>query len=771
MMMNSEERNYMSIECNKGLTGIAIFRNKTFIVCKDFFDTQNCERVKTMIYKFCIDTCICTLDVGLERFDALAETGVEVKVLPKLKRKKLSLNRDDCNLGLECLNMLDKHLGENSEHYCAIVNRQVVLDTAAQEEKDFLVRIGKISKYNLYFYCEDNSLFIGHSSIAGLNLFGTKTHPNKFIQTERHEFSLFSYINHCQTRAGAEMLKMWISFPLTSAEAIAKRKEIVEFVVTNKMHQPLVKALKRCGFVDETLKNFTPATIKKYLKSAGDFYRSIFVIRDHLRDIYCFDLDAIIPPSPRSAFHLPDIAESVDPGSDFVFKAGTDPELDRLKEMYHDLPKYLDEVACKVASEHNNIDVSIIYFPQLGYLIETSQERDWDLKFKIADIYYYKNNFIETLDSEFGDLKNRVNDIEIEMTSAILQEISRSHTRLRNIVSTIDCFVSLAVAADKFNLTKGEVHKDRRIELVGFVGLGDGVENTITIDKNLIITGSNGSGKSTLLRNVAHIVILNQMGSFVPCKHARLPIFDKIFTKITSKENTSSFRCDLLQVSESVKFATRDSLVLIDEFGKGSDLIDGVSLLLSITKNFDYPRILLTTHFQNFIFFNCYDEKSTKKRAAARLSRSYRGYEPCRDHEVVNASRSTGHSTRTFSEDLFSKDTPPPKKRRTTTPVENEAGRRACVAPARKDLLANFSFLANYRLFFLHSVMRSKTKRFTLHEGIYLENEGIEYSEKFGFPKDFIFKCRLNKEKILLSRRKKRNDQWAVKVIQKFISE
>lgn len=789
-MASLEEKNYISIECNKGITGICVFRNDAFIICKDFFDAPSCERAKTMIYKFCVDVCVCTLDIGLDKFDMIAETGVEIKIVSRSRRKRVNINRDDCSLSLAGLSLLDSYLSDTAESYSAIINTHVFLEATPGKDKDFLVRLGKISKYTLFLYNEDNSLFIGYNSIAGLNLFRIRSHPNKFVHTEKHDLSLFSSINFCQTKSGAEMLRMWISFPLASADLISERKEIVEFILRNKLQSPLAKTLKKCGFVDETLKSFAACDVKRYLRLAGEFYKSVSVIQEALKKIYSFDIDVLVPNNKLddTDICLFDMVDRIDVGSDFIFKSSVDPELHRLREMYQDLPKYLDEVAKKVASECNKVGISIIYFPQVGYLVETGQEMEWELKFRIEDVFYYKNDFMETLDSEFGDLKNRINDLEIELTNMILEEITKFYSTAKSLVSTIDCFVSLAVAAEKYNLVKGETSVDRKMVLAGFFGLGDIVENSIVIDKNLVVTGSNGSGKSTFLRNVASIVIMNQMGSFVPCRQAKLPIFDKIFTKITTKENTSSFKCDLLQLGEGIRFATSDSLVLIDEFGRGSDIIDGTSLLLSIIKNFDYPRVLLTTHLQSFFLISPFQQQDPG--ISANNNKSYPPYERD-DHTRTNMCFASKSTENVCMNNIASKERDTDRWSQRSSRHANKSekkslarlrrdstygtDKRACLETredlAHKSVPFNFSFLNHWKMVFLHSAMKNRSRKFAIQEGVYFEHEGIEYAEKFGFSREFIFRCRMNKKKIAFSSRKKRNDQWAVKLIHDFMEE
>lgn len=527
------------------------------------------------------------------------------------------------------------------------------------------------------------------------------------------------------------------------------------------------KLLRNCTFIDETLKSYTPSNIKRYLKSVGMFYKSVAEIENFLREIYPLNTENLFQNSKiglGSGMHFFDAIEKIDICSEFIFKREIDKELTRLRDIYDDLPKYLDEVAKKVASE-NNISISIIYFPQLGYLIETNEEmKEWDEKFKISDIFYYKNNFMETLDSEFGDLKNRIEDIEIDVSNLLLIEISKSHAKLKSLITNVDCFVSLSISAEKFNLVKGEISKDRDIELVGFSGFAEKVQNNLYIKRNLIITGSNGSGKSTLLRNIANIVILNQMGSFLPCKYARLPIFDKIFTKFTMKENTSSFKFDILQLSEAIKFATKHSLVLIDEFGKGSDLIDGISLLLSVIKNFCYPRVLITTHFQTF-----FAPKTLSEYCCNRDPRKYKACESLnlnvqkrhkkmlsRSFECMRREKNSFHKLASKSCDIELE--------------KNQKTRAKSFEFIHSNLTKHFEFLKNYDFFFLESVISKAHQRFQIRKGTYLDNEGIEYAESLGFSKEFIFKCRLNKKRIIIPNRKKRNDHWAIKLIQEFIT-
>ncbi|KAH9157823.1 hypothetical protein AeRB84_000378 [Aphanomyces euteiches] len=225
------------------------------------------------------------------------------------------------------------------------------------------------------------------------------------------------------------------------------------------------------------------------------------------------------------------------------------------------------------------------------------------------------------LDERFGDMHGYILDIQhqylSELTKAVLEQEHQLLDMLQ-LVSELDCYLSLSSCAQNFNFVRPAISedaillaKDARHPLQELT-VETYIPNDITLsaDSGLIklITGQNGSGKSVFLKMVGVVQILAQIGSFVPASQARIGIINKLFTRLLSLETAtlcqSSFSMDCNQVATMMNHGDSKSLMLIDEFGKGTSQTDGVCLLTSVlrelkarVKHFGGPRVVLTTHF------------------------------------------------------------------------------------------------------------------------------------------------------------------------------
>ncbi|OIW34509.1 hypothetical protein CONLIGDRAFT_650938 [Coniochaeta ligniaria NRRL 30616] len=345
-------------------------------------------------------------------------------------------------------------------------------------------------------------------------------------------------------------------------------------------------------------------------------------------------------------------------------KWGINAELDELKHLFDGLEDILAQVRVRLvqvmpdwAREHL---VNCIFYPQLGFLVavnldaqtgkgvyqgEGLADDDWVMMFTNDGLVLYKTRMMSELDATYGDPYGQLVDREIEIVHKLgvrVLEQAESLTTASDLFGELDSLIALALAAVKYHWTAPKMTMENTIdirdgrhplqELVvsSFIDNGcqisgghgkeaqPGEEPQPSQGKGLlgpsmlILTGPNHSGKSVYLKQVALIVYLAHVGSYVPADNAVIGLTDKILTRISTRESMarseSAFAIDLRQAAFSINHATRRSLVLIDEFGKGTNATDGAGLMTALLDHFlsldaDRPKVLVATHFHE-IFEN-----------------------------------------------------------------------------------------------------------------------------------------------------------------------
>lgn len=350
-----------------------------------------------------------------------------------------------------------------------------------------------------------------------------------------------------------------------------------------------------------------------------------------------------------------------------VVKRNVNDELDHMKSLYDGMDSMLSEVARQIAADVPDdvaTRLNVIYFPQLGYLIvvpgvsntsgdssrdgvtvNTADTRpayvgsSWDFQFSTATSWYYKNSQMREMDEYFGDLYtlicNREIDIvhDLQVRVLVYESILVSCAR---VCAELDCLVALAAGAAMHKYTRPVVVEENVIEIKSgrhplqelcvsaYVendtliagGRGEDTPERKSSNKStdsedetpsmIILTGPNYSGKSVYIKQVALIVYMAHIGSYVPADSAIIGITDSILTRIQTRESVSklqsAFMIDLSQISQSLRLATHRSLLCIDEFGKGTDSSDGAGLAAAVLEHLislenRMPKILAATHY------------------------------------------------------------------------------------------------------------------------------------------------------------------------------
>nr|VDC72006.1 unnamed protein product [Brassica rapa] len=338
-----------------------------------------------------------------------------------------------------------------------------------------------------------------------------------------------------------------------------------------------------------------------------------------------------------------DVTRSKEKGYQTLVKDGFCAELDELRQIYEGLPEFLQEVS-SMEFEHlphlhkENLPPCIVYIQQIGYLMcifgekldETALDRINEFEFAFSDLdgetqrFFYHTPKTRELDNVLGDIYHKILDME----RAIIRDLL-SHTLLFsahllkavNFVAELDCILSLACVAHQNKYVRPVLTMESLLDIrngrhvLQEMAVDTFIPNDTEINDNgriHIITGPNYSGKSIYVKQVALIVFLSHIGSFVPADAATVGLTDRIFCAMGSKFMTaeqSTFMIDLHQVGMMLRQATSRSLCLLDEFGKGTLTEDGIGLLGGTISHFascnEPPRVLVCTHLTELLNESC----------------------------------------------------------------------------------------------------------------------------------------------------------------------
>ncbi|KAI0845599.1 muts domain V-domain-containing protein [Daldinia vernicosa] len=353
-----------------------------------------------------------------------------------------------------------------------------------------------------------------------------------------------------------------------------------------------------------------------------------------------------------------DFDQSMERGKTAV-RQGVDADLDELKRSYDGMEHFLTTVIAKLRSElpewARKYIQNCIFFPQLGFLTVVSLNPEtgkgnyngegvddvWERMFVAEGCVYYKNRQMKEMDEHFGDAYCMIIDREIEIIHELAVKVLAQREAIiaaSDVLGELDSLFALAIGCGQYNWVAPKMTTQNIIHIEGgrhplqelvvpsfiandcFLAGGPGEQNdegedesSAELERNsiehpstLVLTGPNHSGKSIYLKQAALIVYLAHIGCFVPAERARIGITDRILTRIATREsvakNESAFSIDLRQVAFAMNFATRRSLVLIDEFGKGTNSLDGAGLVTAVLDHFtslgpERPKVLAATHF------------------------------------------------------------------------------------------------------------------------------------------------------------------------------
>ena len=451
----------------------------------------------------------------------------------------------------------------------------------------------------------DDSVWIDKFSIANLELFSSNGGARRT--------SFADVIDRTLTPMGGRLLKRWIAMPLRRVDQIEARHAVVEVLVKDvDLHEAVTEQIAGIGDLERIASRIAAARILP---------RELVQLKHSLAAVEL--LKAVLDSTEYAPLHR--LSEGVDPMTEVrekieqtiypdpetnqiqkggVIADGVDPELDDLRRIALHGKDYLMQLQQRERDVTGISSLKLGYNNVFGYYIEVSNTHKdkvpegWIRKQTLTNAERYITEELKEYEEKILGAEGRMIEIEQRIYGALIASIAASlQTLLRNasIVARIDCLQSFATLARQRRYVRPTLDDGKRIEikqgrhpvLETLMAVGEEyIPNDILLDDDdqqiIMITGPNMSGKSALLRQTALIVLMAQMGSFVPAKSAHIGVVDKIFTRVGASDNISqgesTFMVEMLESAGILNNISDRSLVLLDEIGRGTSTYDGISI-------------------------------------------------------------------------------------------------------------------------------------------------------------------------------------------------
>jgi len=487
-----------------------------------------------------------------------------------------------------------------------IISAGAVLNYLQETQKANLSHLNKVSAYNPSEY-----MTLDYSTKRNLEITFS-------MQDGGREGSLISILDKTETSMGGRLLKKWISAPLISLDLILKRQESVnEFYKNKTLRGKLITELKEIGDLERLISKVCTGRANPreiiYLKSS---LKKIPVLKELLKGVKgktlkqleegLNPLEKIVERIEKAIIDSPPL--SISDGG--IIKNGFSPELDDLRDIsLHGK----DWIATLQKSEREKTGISslkVSFNKVFGYYIDVSHTH----KDKIPENYIRKQTLVNSerfITPELKEYEEKILNAEekiYELESQLFNEVrlmvsaeAEAIQQNARLIAMLDCFLAFAECAVQYNYVKPELSEDDSIEIIE--GRHPVVErilppgekftpNSCSLDNSknqiILLTGPNMAGKSVYLRQAGLIVLLAQIGSFVPAKSAKIGLVDRIFTRVGASDNIgageSTFLVEMQEAANILNNATSKSLILLDEIGRGTSTFDGISIAWAITE-------------------------------------------------------------------------------------------------------------------------------------------------------------------------------------------
>ena len=473
---------------------------------------------------------------------------------------------------------------------------------------------------------EDNYVWMDRFTVRNLELYN----PNSV-----NAVTLLNVIDKTISPMGGRLLKRWLALPLKNIDTIRKRHELVKFFIDSEAFSETVTyQLKQISDLERLISKVATAKASP---------REIVLLKNSLKAILpiknaaeksnnktvkelgnqLHTCEALIAKITKTLFE--DAPVNINKGN--AIATGVHQELDDLRAISNSGKQYLDQMLKRETESTGISSLKIAFNNVFGYYIEVrNTHKDkvpeaWIRKQTLVNAERYITEELKEYETKILGAEEKIQKIEQDLFYQLLQNIIQFVQKVQEnaqIISKIDCLLSFSVLAVDNNYVRPQMDESTDLEIKN--GRHPVIEKQLPIDQNYIandvvlnrnqqqiimITGPNMSGKSAILRQTALIVLLAQMGSYVPAQNAKIGVVDKIFTRVGASDNISmgesTFMVEMNETASILNNISERSLVLLDEIGRGTSTYDGISIAWAISEFLhehpSKPKTLFATHY------------------------------------------------------------------------------------------------------------------------------------------------------------------------------
>ena len=454
------------------------------------------------------------------------------------------------------------------------------------------------------------------------------------IRLKSKKGTLLWLMDETKTPMGARRLKQWIDRPLIHKDNIEQRLDIVESFIDHFIERDTLRGylnqvydierlVGRVSYGNVNARDLIQLkhsiseipNIKSLLEQMNSVTTTQFSTLEPLEDLLTVLEDSLVEEPPIS----------VKDGG--LFKQGFSKQLDEYLEASKNGKDWLAQLQAKERERTGIKSLKISYNKVFGYFIEITRanlqgfepsEHGYHRKQTLSNAERFITDELKEKEDIILGAEDKAIELEYQLFIRLREDVKSYTERLQRqakVISELDCLQSFAEIAQKYNYVRPKFSDDKTLNLENsrhpvverVMDYNDYVPNDCYLDQNnfiYLITGPNMSGKSTYMRQVAIISIMAQMGAYVPCDNAILPIFDQIFTRIGAADDLvsgkSTFMVEMLEAQKALTYATADSLIIFDEIGRGTSTYDGLSLaqaMIEYVSETSHAKTLFSTHY------------------------------------------------------------------------------------------------------------------------------------------------------------------------------
>ena len=525
--------------------------------------------------------------------------------ITRFQDKFFDTKPDIIKLRFNLVDTNQKPIENIEERSFAVASINALIEYIEQTQMTSLDHINKITIYQISKYM---SLDIN----ARRNLEITEK-----MRDKSKKGTLLWVLDKTSTSMGGRHLRRWLNDPLIDTLEINRRLEAVKELKENVMLKgDVIDNLKKVYDIERlagkmaygnanardmiTLKNSLARLpeVKSVLQNCNSpMLKDIYENLDELQDIHDLIEKSIVEDPPMT----------VKDGG--IIKMGYNEEVDKLKTATTEGKNWIIQLEADEREKTGIKNLKVGFNKVFGYFIEVTKSNldqvpeRYIRKQTLTNAERYITEELKNLENQILGAEEKVVILEYDLFTKIREEIAKNIVRLQKtatMVSTLDVLASFAQVAEDMNYCMPQVDNSGVIDIKGgrhpviekMLGAGEFVENDTYLDKDenrlSIITGPNMAGKSTYMRQVALITLMAQVGSFVPAEEAKIGVVDKIFTRVGASDDLSmgqsTFMVEMMEVATILKEATPNSLVILDEIGRGTSTYDGLSIAWAVAE-------------------------------------------------------------------------------------------------------------------------------------------------------------------------------------------